>query len=711
MEGEKPKYFIHLWKIYAAAHIVDGKIPNELPLTAGGSHVSNSTISDSNSIFSRSFKSIHLDPKFDPEEIKDEEFFLNVAELESFIKFSLNKMEEQSAVVVLSTLLRTFNLLHGADVDSSSDSDDFNSNSDESTRSDSDESSSTQQDLKNLREGAMNEMIINPLITFFNKLLVVHGKYKFNTNMPKKIKPKKPSQVWESHKAHNDGEYPKQLINRIMFHNCKLDIAITLKSGHKKTSVCAIEMKGKDVSGVLEKLKDTKKFSKLAKAFRQSAQYQIFLKVNTYMISNFSKTIYFEYPLKGSKWISRNQKKVYFTGKSLRYRVFDNSGSTPPHSIQLQLLLMLKAYDAFKRNSITDDWLKDSNGQYLLDEQSYRSMDEGWKPDLFSPFIVSLFKRGFKKKLESSGREGQVVGKKKQRSLNSFKKKSSKRVGKGIAPYRSKDDEKSAGTTTISGTRQKTEKKSIPSSILFPEKPDFHVLNYTLLSSFSNSRSTKIISFLNTNHLSRGNKTFSNERVFFKIFDVVNLQSLHSYITAAGMPRYQKEVQKFTESEINIMASLEGHSKDFKHILESLKKTYVREITALRKISQWNSTHSIKEQINSPKLLQYGWTYLELPFEGKYGYAYWGPFICTEYLEFINDNEYKDNPKRIKNLNRQIEILLNAGIDHNDFKKDNFCFDKFDQAFFVDFDQCVIDDNRYLKNFDFQRIYPNEKCS
>ncbi|CCH43619.1 hypothetical protein BN7_3172 [Wickerhamomyces ciferrii] len=658
-EDERPKYLFSLWKIYCAANIVDDQLPNELPMTTDG-HIN--AISDNDSIFNQSFKSIYLDPKYKHEEIKDEDLLENIDELELFIEYSLNRMPENKAVLALSTLLRTFYHF------------------DDALHSD-------EQDLDNWRKDAMKNLIVNPINNFINKLLKVHDvEYSLKTFMPKRIKPKRPSEVWESYKTHSDGKYPKELIDDIMFHNCQPDFPVTLESGNNKKSVCAIEMKGKDVSGILEDLKHSDNFPNISKFSRQSIQYQIFMKLNSFMVSDFNRTIYFEYPLRSGKWESDDEEKVFFTGAPVKYKIFDNCGTyTSTNPIQLQLFLMLKFYDAFKRTVPTYKWLKEYNGKDELTESS--DLDEKDNPNLFNSFIISLFRNGFKKKVAMEKMD-KIPGE----------------ITKTPLEFPAKDFEREKGGRNAS-KRLKVDGNDInfDSSKLFPTNTNLKLSNYKLLNEYSNSRGIKII--IEGGDIFKSNTNISN-KVFFKMFDLANLQNLH----AAGMPCYEKEFQKLTESEINILVTLADKPRDFKYILESLKRSYIREVTALKKINQWNSTHGIKNRINSPKLLQYGWTYLELPLEGKSGYAYWGPFICTEYLEFINDNKYKNNPKRIKNLNRQMEILSKAGIDHNDFKKDNFCFNKFDQAFFVDFDQSVIDDNRYLKKYDFQRIHPNEKC-
>ncbi|CCH43635.1 Transcriptional repressor XBP1 [Wickerhamomyces ciferrii] len=632
-EDERPKYFNSLWKIYVAANIVDEQLSNSPP---GGDKVSNTKYNPGNiSIFIDSFKSIKFESK--PEEIKDEKLFDNIYELQLFIDYSLNNMDEKIAAKELAKLLNIFSTLHR-----------YTSNS-QHKKSRLDEKAQEKS-----RQESMNSFIVLPILQFINKLLSSNNEYiRFTNEMEKEIEPQRPRQIWKAHMVGNES-YPKNLTNRRMFHNCEPDIPITLEDIEDGLiPIAGIEMRNQDLASQLERFQQTDNLSSLSKDFNLTSQYQIFMKLNSYLLSNFNQTIYFEYPLNGGEWKSYNEDDVVFTGASLRYKLFDNSGNTPTNSMQLQLLLMLKAYEGIRRKTSTDEWLKDSNGGYVLDKESYRLMDEGWKPDLFNPFVTSLFKSGFKQKAEFDKLE----------------------------------------KITEEETKNQLTK-------LFPKTANLKVSNYKILNKHSTYKGVKLV-INESSDIFKGDSANTSEKVFFKMFDLVNLQNLHSYISSSGIPHHKDEVQKFTESELSILSSLKGHMRsDFIPILEKLKNSYLREITALKRIKKWNSTHGPDEQINSPKLLQYGWAYLELPSEGQTGYSYWGPFICTEYFEFINDNDVRNNPKRVDNMRNQLINLKAAGIKHNDIKDDNICFDEFDQAHFIDYDCSIVDGNRYLENGD-----------
>ncbi|CCH43634.1 hypothetical protein BN7_3187 [Wickerhamomyces ciferrii] len=679
-KGERPKYLFSLWKIYCAANIVDDELPNELPMTAGG-HI------DTNSIFRRSFKTICFKPK--PEQIKDDEFAKNIDEIELFIEFSLNKLEEDIAVEKLGNLLDTFSILL-----------------EYTSEAQYHKLKLNKKDEEKMRQDAMKELIISPITNFFNSLVLIHSRMRFKDVMAQKIKKKRPSDIWKAHVADNE-KFPQELLDRIMFQNCRPDIPITLRVEDGLIPIAGIEMKDQDASGALELLKDnTDNISKFSTVFSQMLEYQIHLKFNTFILSNFSKSIYFEYPLmKGGTWEKGDNvdNEVNFEGVPFKYKPFENSGNCPTHnSMQFQLLMFLKYYDAIRRTLPTDDWLKNSNGEYILDKESYRLMDEGWKPDLFSQFIISLFRNGFKKKVAMVKMDKlpeETTKSTLEFPAEDFEKKNGLR---GSTPKRLKVKKESSNATSPSVSTTDGSDVNFDLTKLFPTNASLEVSNYNLLSEFSNSRGTKLI--IEGSDIFKTNTNISN-KVFFKMFDLVNLQSLHNYINTAGMPRSEEKLQKFTKSEIHILASLAGQSTYFADIKETLIECYITEVTALKRIKKWNSTHGPDEQINSPKLLQYGWAYLELSSEGQSGYSYLGPFICTDYLEFISDNTYKDNPERVESFMKQKKLLSSAGIEHNDIKEDNFCFDKFDQAYFVDFDQSVIDDNLiYLEKYDLQRL-------
>ncbi|CCH45458.1 hypothetical protein BN7_5040 [Wickerhamomyces ciferrii] len=391
-------------------------------------------------------------------------------------------------------------------------------------------------------------------------------------------------------------------------------------------------------------------FAKLSRIFREVVPFQIFSKFNSYIISNFNNSLYFEYPLKDGEWESDNDEEVILDGAPVRYKLFDN-GANPADSISLQLLLMLKIYDTIRKELCTDSWLKDSNGNDLL------TTDETADP---IGYIVQD-----------------------PRKIRSSKRLKIKRELESI--------------------------KIFDPTKLFPTNVSLQTSNYELLEEYSYFHGIKLK--IESSDIFKSNNSNISNKVFFKMFDLANLKYLQWYRYIVGTPSYKKDAKIFTQSEINVLSTIDyEYVKDFNWILEVLKESYIKEITALKRINHWNSTHGKDDQINSPRLLQYGWTYLELlSSKGEVEYSYWGSFICTEYLEFIKDDQYEKNSKREKNLKKQIEILSKAGIDHNDIKADNYCFDEFDNAYLVDYGECIIDENRYLEGYDLEKIDPDEK--
>ncbi|CCH43623.1 hypothetical protein BN7_3176 [Wickerhamomyces ciferrii] len=670
-KDERPRYFSSLWKLYVAVQIVYEPISNNAPKTAGGHKVSNTSISDNGIIFSDAFKAIRFQSVG---EIKDDEFARNILELELFIEYSLNKIAELDSVDVLYQLLNTLDILHTDNLLYSG----LSSNS------------------KKYRQDAMNSFIITPIIRFIRKLLWVHAFYNIQPRSTDTRKKTRPSVIWDS--LNTSGEpYPKTLRDEEMFHLHAPDFLITLRHSNASTTpVCGIDLEGSELHGELE-LNEHDNFTNLSKVFRRIAPKQLLNKFSSYIISDFTNSIYFEYPLGTGEWWSDNEEDVYITGAPLRFKLLNSNGDTSADSISLQLLLMLKLYDTIRRVLPMDTWLKDFNGTDILNKISYRLLDEGCNEDVFNPFIISQFRYGFKKN---------VAVEKMEKPLKSHLGYVTNDTGNGrkrltVEQLLFNDTSLSEGITSGSDRDFDTKK-------LFPTHANLKISNYTLLSEYSNNRGTKLI--VEGPDLFKGNTNVSN-KVFFKMFDLANSRYLHEYVIDVGMPYTEEQYEKFTDSEINIMSSLKEYSKDFKDIVGSIKKSYIREVTALRRINQWNSTHGIEEQVNSPRLLQYGWANLELLTEdGQLHYSYWGPFICTECFEFINDNELENHPKRIKNLRNQVKLLSNAGISHNDLREDNICFDQSDVAYLVDFDHSIVDGNKYLEKYDFERIDPHEKC-
>ncbi|CCH43622.1 hypothetical protein BN7_3175 [Wickerhamomyces ciferrii] len=660
-KDERPNYFNNLWKIYYAAQIVNDWISSDVPMTAGGDEILNKK-TDAGSIFSDAFKCIHFGSI---DEINDDEFARNIYELELFIEYSLNKMDGGSAECVLRPLLNTFSRLRIHNLGANKVN-----------------PSLERQDSEFIRKDASYEFTVKPMIYFVSQLLLVHDEYDVGYRSIDITKKTRPSVIWESLSS-NGEPYPRSLRNEEMFHLFKPDFLITLIHPNDTIiPVCGIDMECHELSGIIESNK-IDNFTKLSKIFREVAPFQIFNKFSSYIISDFNMSLYFEYPLGDGKWWSNDEDEVHITGAPVKFKIFNNSGTTPADRIPLQLLLMLKIYDTIRRVLPMDTWLKDSNGEDILHEGSYRLLDQGWNEKVFNPFTISQFRYGFKRKI-AVDKLGMIP------------------VEATRSPPGNVTEEKGNATK-----RLKTGKKNSDSTKLFPINTSLKISNYRLLTEYSNSRGIKLV--IEGVDIFKSNTNISN-KVFFKMFDVANLKYLHSYVNIVGMPYYEEEFQGFTDSEIAVLFSLEYDFKDFEYIIESLKESYIKEITTLKRIKEWNSTHDKKEQINSPKLLHYGWTYLELLSKGQVEYSYWGPFICTEYLDFIKDNEYKDNPERTKNLSNQIEILSKAGITHNDVKKDNVCFDESDQAYLVDFGQSIVDGNKYLENYDLERINPNEKC-
>ncbi|CCH43604.1 hypothetical protein BN7_3157 [Wickerhamomyces ciferrii] len=634
-KDERPNYFNNLWKIYYAAQIVHDWISNDVPMTTGNEVLNKKT--DEGSIFSDAFKSILFDSI---DEINDDDFAGNIHELESFIEYSLNKMDVRTAADTSRTLLGTFSFLQA-----------HNSGAHFGN------SFSDRQDSEFKRKSAFYEFTVKPMLYFVNQLLLVHDEYGVRSRSIDMTKKTRPSIIWES--LSSSGEpYPRILRNEEMFHLYKPDFLLTLiHSNHTNTPICGIDMECHELSKILESNK-IDNFAKLSKIFREVVPFQIFNKFSSYIISDFNMSLYFEYPLGDGKWWSNDEDEVHISGAPVKFKLFDNSGTTPADRISLQLLLILKFYDTIRRVLPVDKWLKVSNGEDILHEGSYRLLDQGWNEKVFNPFIISQFRYGFKKKIAMDKLDRIPVEATKFPLGNIIEET-------GNAPKRLKVGKESFDGTSPFGDFTSGNDIKFDTTKLFPINTNLKVSNHEILNEYSNTRGTKLI--IEGFDIFKSNTNISN-KVFFKMFDLANLKYLHSYVKTAGMPYYEEDCKGFTDSEICILFSLEDCSKyDFKHFIESLKKSYIREITALKKIKEWNSKHGIKEQINSPKLLQHGWTYLELLTEGQVKYSYWGPFICTEYLDFIKDNEYKDHPKRTKNLNRQLEILSKAGIEHNNY--------------------------------------------
>ncbi|CCH41048.1 hypothetical protein BN7_585 [Wickerhamomyces ciferrii] len=668
----RPNYFNSLWKIFSATPIVNDRVTNNASKTSAGYEESNETTSDNGSVFCDAFKTIRF---HSIEEIKDKDLARNMYELELFFEYSLNKMDERHAADALRRLLDTFTILQF-----------------KNSRS---HFGNSRQDFDILRYEALKDFIVKPILYFIGHLLLVHGKNAISSEPTYMIEKTRPSLIWDSLDASGE-PYPKTLRDEEMFHSHVPDCLITLFQANASNSpVLGIHLEESELSEVLKSGK-TDNFSKLSKVLRRIVPFQVFNKLNSYIISDVNSSIYFEYPLDDGEWWSDNEEEVYITGAPVRFKLFNNTGKDLVESFSLQLLLLLKIYDKIKRKLPSNLWLESLNGN-VLEMGTYRSLDEGWKEDSFKPFIISQFRHGFKKNV-AVDKMDQIPEEETRCSLgyaandtgNSIKRL---KVGKKL----------SNGTLTY-----EDEVAPLYLTKMFTISSSLKVSNYQLLSAYSNSISAKLL--VKGSEIFKSNTNISN-KVFFKMFDLANLKYLHKYINTFGMPYFEEEFKKFTESELNTLVSLDRcNFKDFKRILENLKKSFIREVTTLRRINQWNSTHEINERINSPKLLQYGWTYLELLSEGQVKYSYWGPFICTESLQFISDNEFKDNSRRTKNLNKQIKILSKAGIKHNDTKRDNVCFDNFDQAYLVDFGQSIVDDDRYLENYDLQHIGPDEKC-
>ncbi|CCH44023.1 hypothetical protein BN7_3580 [Wickerhamomyces ciferrii] len=614
------------------------------------------------SIFNHSFKNIKFQSV---EEIKNDELYRNIHELELFIDYSLNKIDEMKAEeglrslldVLYSNQLYVFNL--GLDLG---------------------------RDIK-LRAEAMDRLILEPMFRFISYLLSIDNDIRFET-FDRFIEKSKPSLIWDSLSSMDDdfGSYPKNLRDEEMFHSHISDFSLNLfDSNCSRIPICGIDIEGWEFSKILENnnKKTDGNFANLSKIFRQVAPFQIFGKFNSYIISNFNNTIYLEYPLKDGKWESDNEEDVFIAGAPVRYKLFDNNADTPADSFSIQLSLLLKIYDTIRRKLCTDSWLKDSNGDDLLNQGTYRSLDEGWNEKKFNPFVISQFNHGFKKNV----------------ALNKMEMLQEEEI---------KDFKNTRASKRLKLQKESEGDKIFDSTKLFPTNVSLKTSNYELLEQYSYFRGIKLI--IDQTSIFKSNTSNISNKVFFKMFDLANVKYLHWYRTIVGMPYYEDEAKEFNQSEINVLFTLEDHSKNFKHILENIKESYIKEITALKKINHWNSTHGKSDHINTPNLLQYGWTNLELlSSEGKLKYSYWGPFICTECLEFINDNEYEKNSQREKNLNEQIKILYKSGIDHNDIRKYNYCFDEYDNAYLVDYGQSIIDDNRYLENYDLQKIDPDEK--
>ncbi|CCH44805.1 hypothetical protein BN7_4374 [Wickerhamomyces ciferrii] len=672
-KGERPKFLNSFWKLFVSTPMVHDLISNYTE-KSDEKQANNLFIDSGALLFHDAFKSIHFQSI---KEIKNDELYQNFAELELFIDYSLDKMEEDEAVDNLNSLLWTFRILH--DENSSDAISKFKTF-----------------DLGKDIQNAMNNFIVIPMIHFIGSLLFSindKSKYWIDFRSSSLIKKTRPSEFWKSISDDDDNRYPPTLRDEEMFHSHLADSLITLDSKDRLTFICGIDLEGPKLISEALKNHKTNNFAELSKTFRKIGPFQTFNKLGSYIISDFNRTLYFEYPLNNGKWWSDNEDDVSVIDAPVRYKLIDNSGSIQADFLTLQSLLFLKIYDTIRRELPKDSWLKDSNGNDVLTTGAYRLLDEGWNQDLFNPFVLSQFKHGFKKNVgvEKMGNipRDETKTSKKSPTNDHRKTRSSKRL---------KLKSELEGTTNGND-------ENFDSTKLFPINTNLKVSNYKLLEEYTFYKGVKLK--INGTDIFKPNTNISN-KVFFKMFDLSNLKYLHRYAIINGMPYTEEDAKEFNQSEINILASLEYGYKDFKYVLKDIKESYLKEITALKKINQWNLTHEEKDQINSPKLLQYGWTYLELFSEGQPKYCYWGPFICTEFLEFMNDNE-KDTPKRIENFNKQLKLLSRARIKHNDIKKDNFCFNENDEAYLVDYGRSIIKDNGYLENYDCFKIDPNEK--
>ncbi|CCH44060.1 hypothetical protein BN7_3619 [Wickerhamomyces ciferrii] len=190
-----------------------------------------------------------------------------------------------------------------------------------------------------------------------------------------------------------------------------------------------------------------------------------------------------------------------------------------------------------------------------------------------------------------------------------------------------------------------------------------------------------------------------SDQVFCKIYDIDLLKLLFRNKSR----RYIAE--EFDQVHFNIMESLE-EVKNIKFWIDyNMKRFLFKEHIALKRIESWNSMNDESNQINTAKLLQYGWADDFTMGDDKY--SLFGPFLIFEKIDFINDNEISSSKRREESFRKQAKLLKRSGISHGSLHKYNYCFNQDDECFIIDFGNSTVDDDSILDDiFDKKDIWP-----
>ncbi|CCH44040.1 hypothetical protein BN7_3599 [Wickerhamomyces ciferrii] len=648
---EYPEFILGMWYIAFDINLLINWLPY-------GS-TSNQNVHQSQSKFSRAFKLIEFE---DIKELRKEDFKANIYQLEYFIKKSLMKFNRKELIRMLEILLMDYK---SSNINSCR----GKANDDEVTRE-----SILRSDLK--------YNIVKPLLNFLFELINVHfdegSHYRFSQIDSDKILIETPSQVWNKISGDIGENYPSDLVDYQLFENTKdMHIVTKLKSRQDLSFNCfGIEtMTNPHLFG---KLDPSNKFKDLNAVFRESSQHLIRNRLSRYMVTDLIEALYFELPVStDGYWSGKDDPDHVVLKKApLKYLYFDNSKVREPETLSFQCLIALQVFEQIKK-IISENII--SYKEVNCHDADYRNFDESTDEN-YNKFILELMKNGFKKKQEIT-----------KASINR--------------------EFNSPSHNIRSKTQKRVRLNPNYTDNLFNLKIQMETENFEILEGFAYASSLKLFlsskEFLNKITIRNQYQDDQlSDQVFCKIYDLFQMPILFRNSKIISWSE-DTQYEKLDQIQKNILYSLEDNNiKDLNEWINDMKGLFFQEIIALKKIEDWNSINDEQNQINTAKLLQYGW-FDDLTLGDKY--SLFGPFLILEKIDFINDNKISSF-KRKENFRKQIELLKKAGISHEDLSnKYNYCFNQNEECFIVDFGMSTVDDVSFLDNvFDKISFWPPE---
>ncbi|CCH45019.1 hypothetical protein BN7_4598 [Wickerhamomyces ciferrii] len=668
-----PKYYLGIWYIAFEIDLLIQWPPSQTSHTKDSSTSSEQAAND-NSKFTRGFKLLEFD---NVKELRKDDFKANFYQLEYFIKQSLMKFDHRKITDILNELL--FNCIKCLETSSSSYNPEFQD---------------TEEEMNFLQEG-FNTSILKPLLDFFNGLINVHcgdpdnsSKFLKSGNIPATS----PSKILKEISTETGEGYPSDLINFPLFNGSE-DISVKLRVNQGSVNCFGAQMLDLNHSN---KFDPSTKFKGLNTVFRKSLQYILPRHYTHFMLTNFIKTLYFEFPVStGGVWNGDDPNHVILKKEPLYFFLFDNSKVRDPDKMSLQAMLALQVFDIIRK--IMPENIISFKGMDQHIGASYRVIDESTDVK-FGNFSLDLMKNGFKKKQGITRKSSKRGNNEDCLNKIDYIPASQNTKAKKISNKRFKKSNKFQ--------RQPNCKLNQYLDGIFDLQIQMETKDFEVLVDFTNASSFKLFvsskEFLNKITIRDQYKDYAlSDQVFCKIYDTFQLKDLFSYSSRISGSK------DFDDVQLNIMNSLEDIKDIDEWINHDMKRHLFKEIIALKRIESWNSMNDESNQINTAKLLQYGW-FDDLTL-GNDKYSLFGPFMIFEKIDFINDNEIS-SLKREESFNKQVELLKKAGITHGDLEnKYNYCFNSDGKCFIVDFDMSTVDNDSILENvFDNIDFWPPE---